>query len=160
MAVQYLTYWGGLNVPRWEREADLEQYGRQMILKYWLGEPVQVKGDNAQYRNYRIHLSRRTTAHERGGGYVAPGYKMSGRRKDGPDVYNSDIVDSFLCVFQNGLCRLAVVQGGGAGGEPRSAGALSVLWIWIENTLSTSSEPPSMRAVVDRGTGAGISTCW
>ena len=44
---QYYTYWGELEIPTWEHEEDLTQYGN-LVVRYWAGEPVQVRGDNTK----------------------------------------------------------------------------------------------------------------
>ena len=49
IAVQYSTYWDYIERPTWEHEEELQQYGN-LVVSYWAGEPVQVKGENAKYR--------------------------------------------------------------------------------------------------------------
>ena len=71
--MQYFTYWEGLERPTWEHEEELTQYGN-CVFGYWAGEPVQVKGENAKYRLYRVEMIKRAIARAKGERHVPAGY--------------------------------------------------------------------------------------
>ena len=74
-AVQYYTSWDEVTIKTWERETDLGQYG-SLVSRYWAGEPVQVEGENARRRRYRVQLAKRTLACANDERYVATGYEV------------------------------------------------------------------------------------
>ena len=57
IAVLYKTHWQGLLRPSWEREMDLSDWRRQVLL-YWLGTPDQHRQTNRLYHQMRIVLRR------------------------------------------------------------------------------------------------------
>lgn len=75
--MQYWTKWRGLEQNTWEHEGELQQYGSQ-VQAYWADQPeqVQVAGENAKYRRYRIQLAKRAVTPKAGGRHVATGYKL------------------------------------------------------------------------------------
>ena len=72
LAVLYHTHWIGLATPSWERESDLEQ-SRRHILLYWSREISQSKQGNRAYRNTRTRAAQRELARTRGERYLPPG---------------------------------------------------------------------------------------
>ena len=93
IAVQYFTYWDKLERPTWEPEDELKQYGNHVV-KYWAGEPVQVGGGNAKYRQHRVQLAKRAIAREKGA--VPPGYFVCCDTRERPGLYSPDIVGSYI----------------------------------------------------------------
>ena len=94
-AVQYYTGWDEVTVKTWEHETDLEQYGN-IVSRYWAGEPVQVGGENAKYRRYRVQLAKRLLACASGGRHVAKGYKVCCDVRGRPGIYSRDILGSYI----------------------------------------------------------------
>lgn len=78
-AVQYYTInsWDEVSVKTWEHQTDLEPYG-SLESRYWAGDPIQLGGDNAKYRRYRVQLAKRTLACAKGERHVV---KLEGDRK-------------------------------------------------------------------------------
>ena len=66
-----------------------------IVSRYWAGEPVQIGGENAKYRRYRIQLAKRMTSCARGERHVAKGYKVCCDVRGRPGVYSRDIIGSY-----------------------------------------------------------------
>ena len=64
-AVQYFPSWDGVEVTTWGHEIDLEHYD-SLVSRYWAGESLQVGGENANYRRFRVQLAKRSLACARG----------------------------------------------------------------------------------------------
>lgn len=95
VAVQYYTYWEDLERPTWEHEEEIEQYG-SLVSSYWAGEPVQVKGENAKYRRYRVQVAKRAIACAKGARHVLQGYFLCCDTRERPGLYSPDIVGSYI----------------------------------------------------------------
>ena len=80
------TSWDEVKVKTWEHETDLEQYGN-LVSRYWAGDPIQVGGENAKYRRYRVQLAKRTLASASGERYVATGYEVCCDTRGRPGIY-------------------------------------------------------------------------
>ena len=72
-----------------------EQYGN-LVVSYWAGEPVQVKGGNAKYRRYRVQVAKRTIAREKGERHVLLGYFVCCHTRERTGLYSPDIVGSYI----------------------------------------------------------------
>ena len=59
----------------WEHTTDLEQY-RIVASRYWAGDLVQVGGENAKDRRYRVQLAKHTLASAKDERHVATGYHI------------------------------------------------------------------------------------
>ena len=94
-AVQYFTNWDEVSVKTWEHETDLEQYGN-LVSRYWAGDPIQVGGENAKYRRYRVQLAKRTLASAKGERHVATGYKVRCDTRGRPRIYDREIIGSYI----------------------------------------------------------------
>ena len=120
IAVQYYTYWDGLERPTWEHEEELKQYGN-CVVRYWAGGPVQVKGENAKYRRYRVEIARRAMARAKGERHVPTGYFVCCDTRERPKLYAPDIVGSYI-YFKTAQAgwQLARVVGVEEDGESKS----------------------------------------
>ena len=86
ISVQYDTYWEGLERPTWDYEEELRQYGN-CVVGYWAGEPVQVMGDSAKYRLYRVEKAKRAIARAKGERHVPKGYFGCCDNREAETVY-------------------------------------------------------------------------
>lgn len=136
IAVQYSTYWDGLERPTWEHEEELKHYGN-CVVRYWAGGPVQVKGENAKFRRYRVEIARRAMA-----------------RAKGERLYRPDILFAVTPVRDRNymhltsLVRIYILKrpkqvGSWRGwlewkrmGRARASRTLSKCWIWESSTTS------------------------
>lgn len=75
IAVMYETHWKGLLRPSWEREMDLNDWRKQILL-YWLGNPDQHKQTNRLYRRMRVGAAARELARSNGERTTSPGYEL------------------------------------------------------------------------------------
>ena len=64
------------------------------MVRYWAGEPVQVRWDNTKYRRYRIQVAKRAIAREKGERHVPTGYMVCCDVRARPSLYSPDIVGS------------------------------------------------------------------
>ena len=71
----YETHWDGLLSVSWEREEDLRLFENEILL-YWMGNPVQVKGNNSKYRAMRTGRANREYYRIRDLRYVTEGYGL------------------------------------------------------------------------------------
>ena len=68
-----------------------------MVSRYWAGEPLQVGGENAKYRTFRVQLAKRSLACARGERHAATGYKVCCDTTGRPEIYDRDIIGS--CIY-------------------------------------------------------------
>ena len=66
-----------------------------MVSRYWAGEPVQVGGENARHRRYRVQLTKRTLAGANSKIFVAAGYKVCCDTRGWPGIYARDIIGPY-----------------------------------------------------------------
>jgi len=95
MAVQYYTHWSGVEKTTWEEEAELRQYGN-LVMRYWIGSPVQSGGENAKYRKQRILKAKREDAREKGGRFVAAGHFLCCDTRARPKIFTNDVVGAYV----------------------------------------------------------------
>ena len=57
---------------------------------------MQVGGENARYRRYRVQLTKRTLARSKGERYVATGYKFCCDTRGRPGLYDRDMIGSYI----------------------------------------------------------------
>ena len=75
LAVLFKAHWIGLATPSWEREADLHQFRRKILL-YWSGDVCQRIQGNRAYRVARSCAAHRELARLRGDRYFDYGYDL------------------------------------------------------------------------------------
>ena len=95
IAVQYYTHWSGVEKTTWEEEAELKQYGN-LVMRYWIGSPVQSGAENAKYRKLRILRAKREEARERGSRFVAAGHFLCCDTRARPKIFTNDVVGSYV----------------------------------------------------------------
>ena len=74
-----------------EHETDLEQYGN-LISRYWAGESLQVRGENAKNGRFRVQLAKRSLTCARGERHVATGYKGCCDKRGRPGIIIESVV--------------------------------------------------------------------
>ena len=60
------------------------------------GGPVQVKGENAKYRRYRVEVAKRAITRARGERHVPTGYFICCDTPERPKLYIPAIVGSYI----------------------------------------------------------------
>lgn len=75
LAVLFKAHWVGLATPSWERETDLQQFRRHILL-YWDGKACQRIQGNRAYRVARSRAARRELARTRADRYFDYGYNL------------------------------------------------------------------------------------
>lgn len=93
IAVQYISYWDGIERPTWGNEEELKPYGNYVV-KYWARDPVQIGRGDGKYRQHRAQVVKRAKALEKGETHVLPGYIVCCDTRERPGVFTHDIVGS------------------------------------------------------------------
>lgn len=69
---------------------------RNLMVRYWVGEPEQVRGDDSNYRRYIVKVAKQAIASEKGERHVPTEYIVHRDGRQRPSLYLSHIVGSYI----------------------------------------------------------------